>query len=391
MFRLTGSGNGQRAVGGDLAAGGPQVGDRPAGADQTRDGQIGPGVEPVAAVQGGLTAVHRPDRRRHPLGQFQFLDERELGVEYDPRRATGDRGGRRGQADPTGGEDRHVPSGGGAGAVLGEQMLEQRERGQVTDRAAGLVTPCEQTGGASLDRGHGRADRGHLDPHLPAGRRHLTHRPASFRRAGGEHDEIHRVREVPRRQRTVGAHADAEGAGRPTGRVPQRTMCDGLGSSQVKHAAPTCARHGGDQGRCGFGKRCDHHNQIGRGQRITAVATSRGREGMRDSDGHRQVLLAARDLGYSDMHVVLIRFREPAAAAWHVDRRDTGHPDSPYWHMTRIHRNRTQDKESTHFANAMDTFRRPRSPRASMTSWPEPLGDRRPGEAVSVLSTRKTH
>ncbi|CAJ60204.1 hypothetical protein FRAAL1548 [Frankia alni ACN14a] len=39
----------------------------------------------------------------------------------------------------------------------------------------------------------------------------------------------------------------------------------------------------------------------------------------------------------------------------------------------------------------MDTFRTTGSSTSSVTSWPVPLGDRRPGEATSALTTRKAN
>jgi hypothetical protein len=86
----------------------------------------------------GLAAVHRADGGRDLTGQIHLTDQRELCVKHDAAGAAGHRRGRRVQPDATGGPDRDDQ------LRIGRQPLDQHERGEISDPAAGLTATGDE-------------------------------------------------------------------------------------------------------------------------------------------------------------------------------------------------------------------------------------------------------
>ena len=140
-------------------------------------------------------------------GQAGFADEGELGVEHHAGRAAGDRRGRGVQADAARGPDRDV------GRQVGQQRLEQDERGQLADPSARFGSPGDEAVGAGGEGAAGFVGRAHLHHHGEVA--DLVHRP---RRVGGEDDGVHLRRQVGRLDRASRRRPSRRMRQAPTGR-----------------------------------------------------------------------------------------------------------------------------------------------------------------------------
>ncbi len=246
--------------------------------------QIGPDIHAMPGQDRGLAAVHAPDGGSDLGRQLHLPDKCELDVQHDADRPRGNSG--RGGVRPhsTGGPHRPVQ-------VTGcEQMLEQGERGQGADPAAGLASPGDQTVGTGRDRRPGLGNRGDLDEDAPApgrgcgldipapvgrpgipDRLRLTDRhglsrqyglPDRGRRPGREDDGVHLGRQFPRPGRATGGHPHPERASRPASRVRERNARNGGVTSQVENTEPAGSDHSGDQPRIRLGEGSDGNDEV---------------------------------------------------------------------------------------------------------------------------------
>ena len=163
-----GQGPGERSVLADRQPPGPQLGAEPASylGELCRRGsrgvQVGARVDAVTADDGRLAAVHGGDGGHDLSGKalHRFRGQRELSVEHDAGRASGDRACGGVQPDPATGPDRH------AGAGPGQQPLQQDEGAELADAPPRLAPLRDQPVGV---RAHGLrlGGRRHLDEDAP--------------------------------------------------------------------------------------------------------------------------------------------------------------------------------------------------------------------------------
>ena len=184
------------------------------------DRQVGAGVEAVAADDPGLAAVHGAEGVAGGVVELALAHQRQLGVEDHAGGPARPRRRRR-----CGGRCRPAPR---PAAPSAGELLEEDERLDLADPAAGLAALDDQAGGAGLLRRGGLLDRGDLD-HEPAvaGPGGVGH--------GGQvgHGQHERVR--GRRQRPAGEGPGRRGADRePVGTRPATSA-----SRSASRAAPS--------------------------------------------------------------------------------------------------------------------------------------------------------
>ncbi len=162
------------------------------------------------------------------------------------------------------------PAGGPHGqvqAVGGEQVLEQGERGQVADPAAGLAAPGDQAVGAGRGRHLRLRDRGDLDEDASAPDRRRRHVPLTVPppvgRPGGEDDGVHLGRQLPRAGGAADGHPYPERAARPAGRVRERGARGGV-PPQVENAEAAGPGHRGHQACVRLGEGGDGDDEVPR-------------------------------------------------------------------------------------------------------------------------------
>ncbi len=124
---------------------------------QRVDRQIGPLEDPVAPDHPRLGSIHARHGPADPLGQARLGEQRQLAVEHHPRGPAHEGGPRGVQADPA-----LEPHG---QRHLGDQPLQEHERGDLADAAAALEALGDEPGGAGGLGGLGLRDRDHLDQH----------------------------------------------------------------------------------------------------------------------------------------------------------------------------------------------------------------------------------
>lgn len=175
-------------------------------------------------VQHRLRAVE-PGQHAGELGrQPRLVVQRELGVEHDTGRASGDAGGGGVGTDTATG-----PGGQGQGGIR-EHLLEKDERAQLAGASTALRPAHDQAGRTGLGGAQRLCQAGDFGQYAP-GRRTLR-----GARGVGEQHRVHEFGQLAVAGRTAFGYPDAERRGRPaTGAVEQIDHFAGVTDGQFQH------------------------------------------------------------------------------------------------------------------------------------------------------------
>lgn len=218
-----------------------------------RWGQIGTGIDAVARDKGGFAAVHGPDRGRDRGGQRlgALAGERELRVEYDSGGAARDGRGRGVRADASRRQDRDGHLG------VGQQSLEQYERGQLADPAACLVPLGHDPDCPGGDGGRGLGGADDLGPYpAPAPRGPLARpcAPVLF----GEQNGVHRGGQFGRGDPASGRYAYSITPSQPV----HRGACPFAVPAEIQQAQRAGPFRGRDHRGVGLLERAEHDDEV---------------------------------------------------------------------------------------------------------------------------------
>ncbi len=191
--------------------------------------EVWPRVDAVTRDHRRLASVHRRDRGTHVLRVCGLAHERELRVDDDPCRTTGDRCGGAVASETAGGPNRYRDRG------VGEELLQQHERRELADASAAFATTRDQPVDAACERIVRLARIVHFSDDAAA-----LERPLVPRRVVSEYDRRHAGRKLIRIDATTRRNANAPRLFRPAARL--RKCCARLRTIAAEIENAQCAR-----------------------------------------------------------------------------------------------------------------------------------------------------